>query len=148
MLTIETVDGEAIARMSWTADATPLAVTQWMARALQEQGLYSEPTFEPEVVFRETAHILDVLVRARLSRGTMPSDVGPVVEVPNDQWALTGYGLECLTLAYSIDLSLVHSDWIGRHMSEKVWIDMTKFSDALSIAREYLTPENGFPVSA
>ena len=56
-------------------------------------------------------------------------------------WAITNYGLECPTTYYPIEAARL---WKGqgyygweRHMSEKVWVNMAHFLDALEAAREH-----------
>jgi hypothetical protein len=58
-----------------------------------------------------------------------------VVEIPNDQWAVTTYGVEALEVHYFIEKEQFdEDDWL-RHMSEKSWVDMEKFKEAFSVAK-------------
>jgi hypothetical protein len=55
------------------------------------------------------------------------------------QWAVTGYGLECRDGCYHVakhDLWMdeCHHGWVP-HMSEKGWVDLDDFAEALRIAR-------------
>ena len=56
-------------------------------------------------------------------------------------WAITEFGLECLTLPYDIAASRLWEkdgsprDW-PKHMSEKRWIILSDFKSALDAARE------------
>jgi hypothetical protein len=61
-------------------------------------------------------------------------DVAPIKR-QFGQWAVTTYGLECLTDQYAIEKSrLFESDW-ERHMSEKAWVLMDDFVAAIQAAR-------------
>lgn len=77
-------------------------------------------------------------------------DVSPIRK-QFGQWAVTTYGLECLTDSYAIDKArLKEPDW-ERHMSEKTWVLMEDFSAALKAARTMvlrpgLSPRSRFRV--
>lgn len=61
-------------------------------------------------------------------------DVAPVHK-QFGSWAVTTYGLECLTDQYAIEKSrLAESDW-EYHMSGKTWVLMEDFAAALRAAR-------------
>lgn len=56
-------------------------------------------------------------------------------------WVITSYGLECLCNFYPIEAARL---WEGegyygweRHMSEKRWVDLPNFLEALEAAREH-----------
>jgi hypothetical protein len=55
------------------------------------------------------------------------------------QWAATQFGVECRDGSYSIPRSQLWEEeteypWI-RHMSEKNWVDLEDFAEALRVAR-------------
>jgi hypothetical protein len=55
------------------------------------------------------------------------------------QWAVTSYGVECLTNSYHIAASRLWEDekqygWV-RQMAPKIWVDLCDFAEALRIAR-------------
>lgn len=57
------------------------------------------------------------------------------------EWAVTNYGLECVTHYYAIEASRL---WQGegyypweQHMAQKFWVDLADFCDAIAAAREY-----------
>jgi hypothetical protein len=68
-----------------------------------------------------------------------PHEVEPPVLYANRQWAVTRYGLECLTTHYPIEASRLgerrpfskgqHLDW-PLHLAEKEWLDYAEFADA------------------
>ena len=63
-------------------------------------------------------------------------DISPIVRVFS-AWAVTSYGLECLTTYYPIEKRrLDEDDWL-EHMRGKVWVAMGHFQEALQFARKY-----------
>jgi N6-adenosine-specific RNA methylase IME4 len=63
------------------------------------------------------------------------------------QWAVTKYGIECRDGGYAIERSRVwdgedEHGWI-MHMSEKEWVDLNDFAEALRIARIMLLCRTG-----
>ena len=62
-------------------------------------------------------------------------DVSPIIK-RYGTWAVTTYGVECLSTSYPIEMSRVDElDWLD-HMRGKNWTNMPDFSGALSHARE------------
>lgn len=62
-------------------------------------------------------------------------DVSPIIK-RYGSWAVTTYGVECLSTSYPIEMSRVDElDWLD-HMRGKNWTNMPDFSGALSHARE------------
>jgi hypothetical protein len=61
------------------------------------------------------------------------------------QWAVTGYGVEARDGCYAIkrsdlwDNDLRHG-WI-MHMTEKLWVDLADFTEALRVARRHHAPK-------
>jgi hypothetical protein len=49
-------------------------------------------------------------------------------------WAVTVYGIEARDCTYTIAASRLGENWI-LHMSEKEWVDLVDFAEALRIAR-------------
>jgi hypothetical protein len=68
-----------------------------------------------------------------------PFDVEPPILFANSQWAVTNYGLQCLTDPYDIDAerlgkfrlwaSPARYDW-PLHLAEKEWVDIVAFCEA------------------
>jgi len=56
----------------------------------------------------------------------------------NNQWAVTVFGIECLDGTYTIKkdaIKTVHPNYSWRkHMSEKMWVEIEEFIDALKMA--------------
>lgn len=78
-----------------------------------------------------------------------PNNIQPPVYFANHQWAVTPYGLECLTLHYAIERSRLLervstegnpydvSDWV-MHLAGKTWCDVQQFCEAFEVALNVL----------
>lgn len=72
-----------------------------------------------------------------------PNKLSMPVMYANRQWAVTKYGIECLTEDYPIErLRLAEkwpngnlSQWV-MHLSEKIWCDIREFTDCLEMGLE------------
>jgi hypothetical protein len=67
----------------------------------------------------------------------------------NKQWAVTSYGLECLTHSYLIELKRLDEmtnerEW-SDHMAEKIWCDIDAFYDAWVFAIDHFNDINNNP---
>ncbi len=75
-------------------------------------------------------------------------DVSPIVKRYGN-WAVTTYGVECLSSYYAIEMRRVdEQDWLN-HMQKKTWINgigMADFEAALSYARELIKMQQSFSV--
>ncbi|WP_181357759.1 TIR domain-containing protein [Stenomitos frigidus] len=73
-------------------------------------------------------------------------DVAPIIK-HYGTWAVTTYGVECLSTYYSIEMSRVDElDWLD-HMQSKIWTNMPDFAGALSYARELSKIRQSFSIS-
>lgn len=56
----------------------------------------------------------------------------------NAQWAVTSYGVECITTSYPIEKSRLWQDWPNysweQHMREKNWVSGPLFDEAMNYA--------------
>jgi len=129
-LRIETVDGTVVSGWVWAADASEVMLR--VVEELQKIGEYSDE-FDATpilVTFRDT---LRRAIDAKTGLSG-PRDLGPVVEVPHSQWAITTWGLEGLEYHYPIGKDDFEENWT-RHMSEKSWVDMDDFHDSFVIGK-------------
>jgi hypothetical protein len=71
-----------------------------------------------------------------------PNDIVPPVYFANAQWAVTDYGLECLTEAYAIERDRLTerwhddatvSDWV-MHLADRDWCDLDYLCEAFDVA--------------
>lgn len=70
-----------------------------------------------------------------------PYNISLPVYFANRQWAVTKYGLECLTSDYPIERLRLSERHVGTnlsmwvlHMTEKDWCDIREFAEALEMA--------------
>lgn len=77
-------------------------------------------------------------------------EIGKLVEQKHG-WAVTDYGVECLTRDYCIEKErLTEEDW-PLHMAEKPWVDMYDFLYCFYRGRAYHFPDQykeGYPYSS
>ena len=74
---------------------------------------------------------------ARADYFEFPNDIKAPIFFANRQWAVTGFGLECLSSDYPIEASrLWEADWES-HMAMKVWVDGSLFNEAIEKARAH-----------
>jgi hypothetical protein len=77
----------------------------------------------------------DLLARVPLDELRRRYDVADVLQ-QFGTWAVTTFGVECLTDSYPIDKTrLSEPDWL-EHMSEKTWVLLDDFNAALSAGRQ------------
>jgi hypothetical protein len=72
-----------------------------------------------------------------------PHEIVPPIWFANSQWAVTDYGIECLTSYYIIDAKRLGMltdrsagilyDW-PVHLAEKTWVDLDAFAQAFEFA--------------
>jgi hypothetical protein len=71
-----------------------------------------------------------------------PNEIKPPIRFANSQWAVTSYGLECLTSYYPIEAARLTEtrpgtrdmyDW-PPHMAEKEWVNVPAFIEAFGQA--------------
>jgi rRNA-processing protein FCF1 len=63
-------------------------------------------------------------------------EIDPIIEIFGT-WAVTDYGLECLSTEYPIEKNrLTELDWVS-HMKTKTWVKIFDFIAALEFARKY-----------
>jgi len=140
-ITIEEYDGTAIEEMTWN-EAEPAAVFgHRLAERLEALDRYpGDASFDPAAVIQRLLEVLQLGVRSRT--GETPNDLGRLIEIPNDQWAISAEGLFSLQPHYHISAQSItnsHDDW-PRHMRTLSWVDATAFNEAFRLARHLLKP--------
>jgi len=61
------------------------------------------------------------------------------------QWAVTGYGMECLEERWAnIHYGGVHDPYLLRHWSAKRWVDVEDFEAAHAVAKKIFEPTPHF----
>lgn len=103
-----------------------------------EQEAWWKQQFEQ----RDRGEVKDGLIRPvdwadfiTLSDACQRFDVSPILR-QFGTWAVTRYGVECLTFYYPIEQERVNeTDWT-QHMAEKNWVNPSDFNAALDYARQ------------
>lgn len=137
LVTLEQVDGEPIETLVWDESKSATDLFLEVARVLQGLGKFpGANTFDATEIMTRLRRALWVAISARQGDSGIPADLGPVIEVPGSQWAITEDGIECLEHGYVIERSRIgdgEPKWM-KHMSEKTWVDMREFELAFDVA--------------
>ena len=131
---IERLSGAELGRVQWFENTSVEDFIINVAAELQKLGEFN-PGFDGQAIFARLKSTLQTAVNARTRWGATPMDLGKVVEIPNQQWAVTTYGVECLDHFYPIEGSRIWEDDWHPHMREKAWVDFEAFWEALEIAK-------------
>lgn len=113
-------------------------IENWQAIAdLADPPLTSSPMVSSSSIEEDTLD--DVIVVnsqiITLEEAIHRFDVSPIIK-RFGTWAVTTYGVECLTQQYFFELERVEEpDWI-EHMQGKTWVNMSDFTLALLYARQ------------
>jgi len=143
---LETFNSEEIECIHWlpSLDFDHLLIS--FVEMLQKCGDYHAGVDYAQV-FHDLVDAVEKAISLRLRGGPIS---GSLIELPNDQWAITDLGLENVSMLYQIQRTrLWESDWIS-HMSERVGVDINKFRWAPQEAQgihEALNPETTPDVS-
>lgn len=135
---IEHASGERLEAHAWSNDQAFGDVFVGIGEALQRLGLYpGHKAFDPGGSFGEIVRAAEVALGSR--REGPVRDLGPVVEVVGDQWAVTEHGLECLTHRYTLQGQQLRADDQSSrtHVLEKKWVNADDFDDAFGVACAY-----------
>lgn len=134
---VEEADGARLHEFRWDADETGSQFALGLAEALR--GRYpGDEHYDPAGVLRQLLAIVQIGVEGQT--GEHPHDLGPIIEIPNDQWAVCSDGLFSMQRSYSINTTrIIHSreDW-PRHMSSQAWVNIDAFNEAYELARALL----------
>lgn len=139
----EEMDGTVLEELRWRAGESAGTFAERLAVRLTAMSQYPrDRSFDPTTVFQQLLKLLEVGVESRT--GERPYDLGPLIEIPNEQWAISSEGLFSLQRPYHISAERIinsHEDW-PRYMRSQSWVDMQAFDQAYSLARKLL-PSSG-----
>jgi hypothetical protein len=130
---IEGVDGGAQHELEWADDQPASDLLQQIAEFLQSIDHY--PGNDPFNGTEMFARLLNtVRTPVDMKRRGSSISLAPVVEILNEQWAVTVWGLECLEHTYPISaVQLTESD-TKPHVMAKTWVSDDDFYDAFLVA--------------
>jgi hypothetical protein len=130
---VESVDGSDEHTFDWTGDESAADFLQRVAEFLQSVDHFpGNESFNPTDMFARLLNTVQVPVEMKRRGSTIA--LSPVVEIPNGQWAVTVWGLECLENTYPISASQLAEKDIKSHVMAKTWVSDDDFYDAFLIA--------------
>lgn len=83
---LQDADGFVIDHWRWGQDITAEEMFRNVAEAMMREGEFPGASFDATEIMARIARTLEVSMLARSGRG--PASIAPVIEVPNDQWAV------------------------------------------------------------
>jgi hypothetical protein len=136
---VQEPDGSSLGQLAWNGGDSAEAFAQGLAAKLRAINRYpGDTSFDPAAVLRSLLETLQLGVRART--GEHSDDLGHLIEVPNEHWAISTEGLFSLKHHYQIPAQSItssHDDW-PRHMRTLAWVDASAFDEAYYLARRLL----------
>ncbi|ARZ65751.1 hypothetical protein SMD11_0084 [Streptomyces albireticuli] len=141
-LTLEDRGGTAASATTWARDEQASAA----ARRLTARRTGTASTGPAAAALRDTDALLRLLVatlRTAIAArtGQERQDLGRLIELPNEQWAISADGLWCRQRYFHIrteQLLDARQDW-RRHALAKPWVDREHFLDAYRTAHALLS---------
>ena len=141
---LEGRDGATAATIAWAEGETPSGVTARLAEALvacnahpSENAHLSEEASDISAMFRR---LLNTIRTGLQHQEPGAHRLGPLVEMPNDEWAIAEDGLYKLDRPYYIPFGRItnsNEDWDG-YMAGITGVDHDKFMDAYRTAIELI----------
>lgn len=135
-LFIENASCKSLAKIEWRHEESTIDILKQLVVVLQKIGEYpSSKSFDPENLFQEIINTLKRVIDFKSGLYTYPKDIGPVIQIPSENWVITTFGLEAIEPSYFIAAkTLGESDWPS-HMKEKTWVDFDNFYEAFLLAQ-------------
>ena len=135
----EEPDGTALVQLPWREGEPADDFTQRLAERLRTLDRYpGDASFDPAAAIRNLLELVQLGVQSRT--GEQPRDLGHLIEVPNEHWAISTEGLFSLQRSYQIPTQRItgsHDDW-PRYMRTLAWVDADAFDEAFFLARRLL----------
>jgi hypothetical protein len=118
----------------WSKSQSAEEFVDEIVKGMQREGRYQTGIIDGEVLFGNLRRTLDLAIRAR--RGDDPETPclkGPLVEMYNDEWFVTSFGLECPSRAFAQPLDRATSEAIGPpdHISAEEWRFLVNYGRAI-----------------
>jgi hypothetical protein len=133
-LVLEQANGTRVSELTWRPDEPFHAVARWVADVLMARDAYpGDDGYDSGRPLMDLLDVIEVGVAARTGR--LPHPLGPLIELPNPQWAVASDGLHCRERKYHIPAERLldtAEDWRG-HMLGKSWVDQTSFLQAYDL---------------
>jgi hypothetical protein len=133
-LVLEEAGGTQVSELTWRPGEPFQVVARSVAEMLVARDAY--PGDDDYDSGRLVMALLDVIEAGVAARtGRLPHPLGPLIELPNPQWAIASDGLHCRVRKYHIPAERLldtAEDWRG-HMLAKSWVDRTSFLQAYDL---------------
>jgi hypothetical protein len=137
----EEPDGTILGSVPWHAGESVGLFAKRLAGGLRTLDRYpGDKSFDPSAVLQQLLKVIRLGIEAR--SGERGRDLGPLIEMPNEQWAISSDGLFSLQRPYHISAQRIvgsHENW-PRYMRNQAWVDVPAFEEAYLLARHLLQP--------
>ncbi len=130
---IETDSGQPLAGCDWQSREPLYAFLERVGQALGQLGdghYYGRVAVDQRELVDRIAEVFEVAITGStlLDRGFRP-----LIEVLGPQWLLTGYGLECREVRFTVP-AYAHADpRLRPEVSRRGWADVAEFDGAVAI---------------
>jgi hypothetical protein len=146
---VEEIDGRARTSVSWHSGESAASFAGRLVSVLRDLDSYpGDGNFDPSAVLRELLETIKIGIEAR--SGVRGHDLGALIELPNEQWAISADGLFSLQRPYHIPAQRIigsHENWPG-YMRTQAWVDIPSFEEAYLLARQLLRASGDTPFQA
>jgi hypothetical protein len=127
---IEDFGGKNLGSVSWLPDGALSEVMTQVGRELQRKGVYpGDQEFNPSRILERLQGDLAKVLEFSTSGDALAYELGPVIEVVNDEWVVTDFGVQCLKRSYTVETQRLGENWPAR-INQEVWADIEKFERA------------------
>ena len=142
----EEPDGTALGLVPWHAGEPVTIFAERLAGQLRAVDRYpGDSSFDPTAILQQLLKLVQLGIEART--GERARDLGPLIEIPNEQWAISSEGLFSLQRPYRIPAQRIigsHEDW-PRYMRTQDWVQPAAFDEAYLLARQLLQASGDNP---
>jgi hypothetical protein len=143
MVQVEELDGSILGAVPWHSGEDARVFAQRLAAHLQASDRYpGDTSFDPTAVLQKLLKLVQLGVESRT--GERPRDFGPLIEIPNEQWAISADGLFSLQRPYRIQTRQIVGSAQGwpQYMRTQDWVDAAAFDEAYLLAQHLLQAGN------
>src|SRR5262249_55638303 len=131
----EESDGTIIGCVPWHAGDPAETFAERLAGLLRTLDRYpGDASFDPSSMLQQLLKVIRIGIEAR--SGERADDLGSLIEMPNEHWAISSEGLFSLQRSYHISAERIvdaHEDW-PLYMRGQAWVDLPAFEEAYTLA--------------
>ena len=132
LLFLEERGGTRIKEWTWAGDMKISGVLTEIAQYLMRRNEYpADGSFDAAEILDHVRRTLALAIRARY--GLAFGMLNQLIELPNDQWAITRSGIEAYEHGYQIGIFRLNEKWHS-HLKDKTWVEMMSFEEAYETA--------------